>query len=490
MKLSKRRLLQLFGATGVSVSSSKLLGQSSSGELDEGNVPSGTPRLVQGPMFGAVYTDGVLIWLRTSAAVNFTLEYGPLRGDRTALRQTPVERTTVDNRYCKVASLRGLQPDTEYRVRVLVEGEADPYLRAAGFQTFRTAPHPEADASVVIALGSCARAAEDSEQAIWRSVADYRPDLFFWLGDNVYGDSPDVESLADEYNRQRDIASYLPIRWRIPQLAIWDDHDYGLNNSDRRSPIKDSALAIFRDYWANPSYGLPDTPGVFFKFSYAGIDFFFLDVRFNRDPNDTVDGPGKTMLGRSQLAWLKRGLLESDAPFKILLSGSGWTMAKGPGGDSWASFTHERNDLFDFVRDQGVGGVVLMSGDTHAAELNAIPWSERGGYDFYDLTTSPLAQDASTSWLARRPERRIRQAYGGGANFGLLTIDNGARPSLTYNVVNYLGDRVWQPFTLFADELQNGRSTWLGKMDQTSRSRFESERAGGPYYAPLDVFDH
>ena len=150
---------------------------------------------------------------------------------------------------------------------------------------------------------------------------------------------------------------------------------------------------------------------------------------------------------------------------------------------------HERNEIFDFIRDEKIAGVVLLSGDTHTAELNAIPWSERGGYDMYDLASSPLAQDTGASWLERRPERRIRQVYFSGVNFGLLSFDMTASdPVLEYNVVNYVGDDVWEPFRIRASELANGVSTWETKMDELSRIRFESARDGGEYYQPLPVF--
>ena len=44
----------------------------------------------------------------------------------------------------------------------------------------------------------------------------------------------------------------------------------------------------------------------------------------------------------------------------------------------------ERNEIFDFIRDEISAGVCI-SGDSHMGELNCIPWSERGGYDFYDF---------------------------------------------------------------------------------------------------------
>ena len=133
--------------------------------------------------------------------------------------------------------------------------------------------------------------------------------------------------------------------------------------------------------------------------------------------------------------------------------------------------------------------ITFLQRNTHVAELNAIPWSEKGGYDFYDLTSSPLAQDTSASWLDRRPERRIRQVYFGSVNFGLLTFDmTSSDPVLEFNVINYLGDAVWQPFQIKASELTNGVTTWESQMDDLSRARFESDRDGGEYYLPLPQF--
>jgi alkaline phosphatase D len=149
---------------------------------------------------------------------------------------------------------------------------------------------------------------------------------------------------------------------------------------------------------------------------------------------------------------------------------------------SWSSAITERNALFDFIRDEKVAGVVLLSGDTHIGELNAIPWSEKGGYDLYDLVSSPLANSNSASFLDRRPERRIRQVYFSGMNFGMLTFDSSAEPTLTFSLYNSSGKYAFDPMTLKASELRNGVSTWLEKMDPLSRKRWEQTQSGKPTY--------
>ena len=482
MKLSKRAFIQL-----LALASSLIPGiGSTAGQPAIAVRMTGTPRLLQGPMLGAVTKTSASIWLRASDAFSVAIEISTTRRFRDA-RQTPAQDVVSAGDFTAAIVIDGLNPDTQYYYRVLIDGNRPSYADDSPSQMFRTAPAVPSRFS--IATGSCARVAEDPHQLIWKIVERRNPDLFFWLGDNIYGDSPRAEILAEEYRRQRDVETFYPVGIRIPQLAIWDDHDFGANDSDRRFEGKDLSLEVFKRYWANPGYGTEQAPGVFFNYEYGGVDFMFLDVRFYRDPNDEPDHADKTMLGARQKAWLKEALLRSDAPFKVLVSGSGWSGSKGPGGDSWSSFLHERNELFDFIRDNSVTGVVLVSGDTHVAEVNAIPWSERDGYDFYDLISSPLAQDASDSWVERRPERRIRQVYSGSVNFGMLTFDmTGNDPVLEYEVFNYIGDSVWDPLRIHASELTNGTSTWEEKMDDLSRARFISARDGGEYYQPLPVF--
>jgi alkaline phosphatase D len=228
--------------------------------------------------------------------------------------------------------------------------------------------------------------------------------------------------------------------------------------------VREGSLDVLKRYWPNPSFGLPDVPGAFFSYSYGGVDFFFLDTRYHRAPNEDPDGPDKSALGRVQFDWLCEGLAASRAPFKVLLSGTGWTMAKGVGGDSWASFVTERNRLFDVIRDRNVGGVVLLSGDTHVGELNCVPWSEHGGCDLYDVVASPLAQNMNTNWPVRTPEIRIRPVYPVMPNFGVLDFDVTATPpSVTLSMINERGHSVWTPVTLTTEDLRNGVTSWARK---------------------------
>ena len=322
--------------------------------------PVGYPRFMQGPMVGAVTSDEITIWGRLSGAFTGEIEYD------TSIDFTQPSSlmlsATKENDYTLKWTLKGLQPDTRYYYRFKVEGKRPRYQRGLLPFYSETAPAEGSKTRFRIAFGSCPRYQLDREQGIWSTILQSQPDLFFWLGDNIYGDSLDPDILAEEYRRQRDVATLQPMIQTVPQLAVWDDHDFGLNDYDRRHPRKAEALEVFEHYWANPAYGLPDVPGVFFEYSYGGVDFFFLDCRYYRDPNKEPDHPGKTLLGKAQLEWLQEALQSSEAPFKVLISGSGWSKGKGPGGDSWASYLHERDALFDFIRDNQINGVSCFRG--------------------------------------------------------------------------------------------------------------------------------
>jgi len=449
--------------------------------------PTGYPRLMQGPMVGAVTDTDARIWVRTSGAFTVSVVYDVTPDFSSPTETDPVMADKARD-YTEVITISDLTPSTEYFYELRVDGIRDRYLEQLEPFSFTTAPPSGEPEDLRIAFGSCPKWQDDRIQPIWPWIVHWAPDVFFWIGDNVYADSLDPDIIREEYRRQREIAGLQPLIRNTPNLAVWDDHDYGLNNHDRTNPVKEGAYEAFLDYWPNPSFGLPDVKGIFFTFTWGQVEFFVLDGRWYRDPDEAPDTPDKTMLGADQMAWLMERLEASRAVFKVLVSGSGWSTEKGEGGDSWAAFLHERNRLFDFIRDREISGVVLMSGDSHIGELNVIPWSEHGGYDLYDMVSSPLAQVTPDSWLERRPERRVWPVYFQGSNFGLVDFFMEDDPRMTFRLVDIHGRVVRGPFEVRASELVNGVASWPDKVDEVPRQRQENFDAGRGYYE-LEVDD-
>jgi alkaline phosphatase D len=432
----------------------------------------GYPRLLQGPMVGATAPDGFTVWARAAGRYGVSVEYTTDRSFGDAKTSAPVVSGDAEDLTVRVP-VAGLKPDTDYWYRIKADGIDDRY-QPTPFRT-RTAPAAGSARPLRIAFGSCCKSQIDAQQPIWDAVAAMEPDLFLWLGDNIYADSDASQAYTDLYARQRNIASYARFAARVPQLAIWDDHDFGYNDATGDNPVKEMTLGLFRRWWANPAGGLPDAPGVFFRHGFGPVDLFMLDGRYHRVP-------GQTMLGAAQLAWLKRELKASRATFKVLVSSTGWSCAKQTG-DSWAGYLPERDAILDFIRDERIAGCFGISGDVHMGEANCVPWSDRGGYDFYDLVSSGLAQVLSNRFAEQTPEVRLRQPFTGGPNFGVLDFEFTPKPRVRLRVLNHFGDDAFAPVTVAAADLVNGRSSWRRAIDREQMKRREQQAKGGSYYA-------
>ena len=121
----------------------------------------------------------------------------------------------------------------------------------------------EAD-SIKLGLGSCID--QDFPQPIWNSIEKENLNYFIFLGDNVYGDSPDgkLEKLRHAYKKQK---SLLPSFLNdINILSIWDDHDYGLNDGGRDYSLKKESQKMFLDFWEIPNDDIRSSrEGIYFS---------------------------------------------------------------------------------------------------------------------------------------------------------------------------------------------------------------------------------
>jgi len=141
-------------------------------------------------------------------------------------------------------------------------------------------------------------------------------------------------------------------------------------------------------FWPNPAYGEADNPGVYFRFSSGDVDFFMTDDRYHRDPNNAPEDGKKSYLGAKQFEWLKRELLASKAKIKVI--GSGGEFETQGVAASWASFRRERDELFKFIEENQITGVLLLSGDRHFTAAYQVIGK------FIEVTSGPLGSRNST----------------------------------------------------------------------------------------------
>jgi alkaline phosphatase D len=300
-----------------------------------------------------------------------------------------------------------------------------------------------------IAFGSCA--SQERPQPIWDAVVATRPDLFLFLGDNIYADTEDMSVMKEKYEKLAAMPGFQALRKACPILATWDDHDLGVNDGGIEYPKKVESQKLFLDFFGD-SQDSPrrKRPGVYdarvFGPKGKRVQIILLDTRYfrsalarvkrNDGPYGPILDPAKTMLGKEQWAWLKEQL---QVPAEIrLIASSIQVVAKDHGWEKWMNFPLERERLYNAIRDAGAEGVSFLSGDRHLAELSMMDGGV--GYPLYDLTSSGLNQ-AARAWRPHEPNTHRVATMNWGDNFGLVTIDwNEADPLIRLQIRDVDGE--------------------------------------------------
>lgn len=397
---------------------------------------------VHGPMLGAMTDSSVKVWVRTAEAMPVRILVSEDAEMREPIRSDAVN-SRADNDYTAVVEVTGLAPDTEYHYAVLLGEEAHVYRTLQ--QRFRTFPDVGKPARFQIVFGGCSGYVPPNER-MWDTVLGARPLALLTLGDNVYIDDPE----SPDQNRYCYYQRQSRHEWRrltgsTPIFAIWDDHDFGMNDCwggpERDIPYwKPMVWEIFTQNWVNPSYGGgQEQPGVWFDFRIADVHFIMLDGRYYREDGGRRGGgiENPSMLGPVQLAWLKKTLTESDAAFKVLASPVSWHDGAKPGvggQDTWRGYPGERAEIFGWIDEYGIEGVVLLSSDRHRSD--AYRHERPDAYDLFEFCSAKYTNLHTHDLMAAS-----LFVYKEKPSFGLLTFDTAcATPYVRYQIVNIEGE--------------------------------------------------
>ncbi len=307
-----------------------------------------------------------------------------------------------------------------------------------------------------IAFGSCCR--QDKPQPIWNTIADSKPSLFLFIGDNIYGDSDDIAVLRTKWNMLLAQPGFQRLKQTCPVWATWDDHDYGRNDGGAEFPIKRESQQLFLDVFDVAK----DSPrrqqeGVYDAQIVGPVgkrtQIILLDTRYNRSPlklglkpADVTTGirgiyapdssPDKTLLGETQWKWLAEQLAK-PAEVRIIAS-SIQVIPDDHLWEKWGNFPLERERLFRLIATSGAKGVVLLSGDRHLAEISRLDRPDVG-YPLFDITSSSLNmasgnQTAGVRWVNEVNRQRVGLTWFE-TNSGRIDIDwQAADPELTMQV--------------------------------------------------------
>lgn len=285
------------------------------------------------------------------------------------------------------------------------------------------------------------------EDKIFDAMRGKECEFMLWLGDNLYYKSKQMadsyESMETQYIKQRKISRINKFLKGQANYAIWDDHDYGTNDSNRDFKYKEFTLEAFKNYWPNPSYGLTEAPGVFFHFVKRDVEIFMTDDRYHRSNKDDKDA---TFFGTIQKEWLKSKLLASKATFKFIATGN-QVFSPVNKGESFQDFKTELNELVNFIGENQISGVIFLSGDRHHTELMKV--NDKIDYPIYEFTNSALTS------IGIRPKNstektnpiRIDNTMVFDNNFGRISILGplGDR-SCKLETFSNTGDLLWEYF--------------------------------------------
>jgi len=221
----------------------------------------------------------------------------------------------------------------------------------------------------------------------------------------------------------------------FPVEAIWDDHEFGINDGGGDYPHKDETEKMFLEFWEIPEDDVRRTrPGLYteqnLEISGKTVQIITLDTRYFRDPLDPTDEYGAagkerylstddttySMLGTAQWLWLEEKLQE-PADYRLIVSSIQF-LAVGHGWECWRILPHERDRLVAMLDEYSLDNVLFLTGDRHRGGLYQL--TTPAGNTIHEITSSPL--NAITFPEEENGPLRLGATYPD-SNFGLITID-------------------------------------------------------------------
>lgn len=288
---------------------------------------------------------------------------------------------------------------------------------------------------------------------ILEKMADTEADFNIWGGDNLYLREADYSSASGieyRYSHDRATKEYQRVLSSRPNYAIWDDHDYGPNDSNHSFDLKNVSYTCFKNYFPQRNYGNNGMDGIYQSFKFSDAQFFMMDDRFYRSANelpDMVDGkqnPDKVFYGKMQMNWLKNGLLSSNAVFKFIVNG-GQVLNPNADKECLRSYTTEFNELINFIKENKINGVVFITGDRHFTEMHKL--STPGFYDLFDFTSSPITSGvyAVDKTKENINPTRVEGSLFIGNSFSRISVSGAAKErKITFEVLDQQGEKKWE----------------------------------------------
>jgi len=384
-----------------------------------------------GPMLGYSEMREVLIWIQTNTPAKVKAAYWVQTSSGVKFFTNEIA-TAKNEAYTAKLIADKVTPGNVYDYEIYVNGKLQKLSYPLHFQSKKQWLFRGDAPDFKMALGSCTYVAEPAydrpgesyggSYEIFKAINDKKPDLMIWLGDNTYLRESDWDTktgIFHRYTHTRSLKEMQPLLASAHHYAIWDDHDYGPNDSDRSFWNKNTTYNAFQLFWGNPSYGVGDTKGAFTSFQWADCEFFMLDNRYYRSPNNQKTG-ACTVLGSEQLQWFKDALVASKATFKFVAIG-GQFLNELKTNETYANMCAvERDSILSTLKKEKIAGVVFLTGDRHHSEVAKMVRADT--YPLYDFTISPLTSKANTRAKEENNSLRIPESILTERNFATIDV--------------------------------------------------------------------
>jgi alkaline phosphatase D len=355
--------------------------------------------------------------------------------------------TKAENDFTAQWKLEGLMRGTKY-ITILEAQTLDGRPTAAIRGAFKTAPAPTESSPLKFVITTChdfiRRDDGDQGHKIYPAMKVLQPDFIVHAGDIEYYDKPDPWAFTKPLMR---------FKWgRL--FALPNNREF--YNHTTSYFIKDDHDTLADDCWPGKSYGavtfeegiklfndeqFPRKAERYQTIQWGkDVQLWILEGRDYRSPNTMPDGPGKTILGDKQKAWLFKTLKESQATYKIICSP---TPIVGPDRenkkDNHANkvFFYEGEELRKFLST--IPGVLVFCGDRH--------WQYASVDDetkLWEFGCGPGSELHELGWKVgdTRPSHRFLRVQGGFLSGELVYGSSGASPNLTIRHHDVSGKQV------------------------------------------------
>ena len=316
-------------------------------------------------------------------------------------------------------TLSGLNANTDYHYTIEANGQWSS-LRGR-FHTPTNGPF-----SFSFACASCA--VTGSSHAVFDTIRQNNPLFFIHLGDFHYENIGinDPNLFRQAYNTVLASITQSALYRRLPLVYTWDDHDYGPNDSDGTSASRLAARQTYQEYV--PHYplvaGSGDVP-IYQAFTIGRVRFIVTDNRSERTPKTAPDNAAKSILGTTQKAWLKQQLLAARDVYPLIVWVCATPWHSGPAftdGDDFSGYTAERRELADFMYENRIRNLCVVSGDIHMVGLED---GTNSRYGREGMPGFPILQAAALDHPLHTSYGNVVYSHGqfpGGGQFGLVTI--------------------------------------------------------------------